>query len=252
MLHPHRKEFLPGTSLKSILFQYKVIIPYPITVLHPACICAWNCPDSGAGSCLELHEVPTACLSSLWIPSLQCAGCVTQVAVGSKLFEEVLNLSVHVTNKDVKQLQSPHQPLRNATPVTGVYLDIEPLIPTLWVKRSSQFLIHQVVHTSDVSLIWRQGSQTDRSLRSLTTSQSYDMILWYIGLLRALSNLNLKTPRSGTSTVSPGNLCQCLTTPWMSEIFSSCYSSCGLEDAFLTTRIISHIKQDDVEVENFL
>lgn len=74
-----------------------------------------------------------------------------------------------------------------------------------------------------------------------------------MGMLRAPCNLNLKTSRAGTSAVSLRNLCECLTTlPTSKEVFSNYCSPCVLEDAFLPTKIVSCVKQDEVEVENFL
>ncbi|KAK4810518.1 hypothetical protein QYF61_004481 [Mycteria americana] len=49
------------------------------------------------------------------IPSLQRVDCTTQLGVVGKLAEGVLNPTVHVTDKDVKQRQSQYRPLRNTT-----------------------------------------------------------------------------------------------------------------------------------------
>ena len=72
-------------------------------------------------------------------------------------------------------------------------------------------------------------------------------------LLKAPSNLTLNTSRDGAPTASLGNLFQCLTTlSILKEVFANYCSSCGLEDAFLPTEILSNVKEDGVEVENFL
>jgi len=49
------------------------------------------------------------------IPSLQHVNCSIQLAVVSKLAEDALSPTVHVTNKDVKQHWPQYQPLRHTT-----------------------------------------------------------------------------------------------------------------------------------------
>lgn len=51
---------------------------------HPACICAWDCPDQGAAPCTWPHWTPLAHLSrSFWtasLPSLGHQSCLNQQA----------------------------------------------------------------------------------------------------------------------------------------------------------------------------
>ena len=53
------------------------------------------------------------------IPSLQRVNRTAQLGVIGRLAEGALNPTIHVANKDVKQLWCQYQPLRNAVPVHG-------------------------------------------------------------------------------------------------------------------------------------
>ena len=69
----------------------------------------------------------------------------TQLGVVSKLPVGALNSIINIVNKDVKEHWSQDRP--QGTPlVTGLHLDREPLITTLYLWPFNQFLIHWVIH----------------------------------------------------------------------------------------------------------
>ena len=82
------------------------------------------------------------------IPSFRCVDCITQLDVVCKLAEGAFDLTVYVIDEDVKQHWSHYD--RWGTPlVTSLHLDIEPLITTLWMRPSQQFLTHWTVRPSN-------------------------------------------------------------------------------------------------------
>ena len=72
----------------------------------------------------------------------------TQFGVISKFAEGALNSIVDVIDKDVKEPSLKTDPWGMPL-ITGLHLDIEPLMTTLCLWPFNQFFIHQVVHPSN-------------------------------------------------------------------------------------------------------
>jgi len=94
------------------------------------------------GPLLKLVQVPLDGILSFW-----CVSCTTQLGVTCKLAEGALDLAKSLM-KTLNGTGPSTDPC--GTPlVTGIHLDIEPLITTLWLRPSNQFLSHQTVHPSN-------------------------------------------------------------------------------------------------------